>query len=198
MVIKRIAAYFIDILIVTIAASMLASISYLNPQLEKYNEVYDEYLKIYDEINELEGENSNEILEKSIEKLNDVNYDLDKNNIYGTIISIALTVAYFVFFQKYNNGQTLGKKLLKIKINEDLSLAKYFVRSLILHSVFANALKVILIINVSKKNYILANNALSVVTLIVEITILTMVILRADNRGLHDIIVGSSVTLKQD
>ena len=155
-------------------------------------------LKIYDEINESEGENSNEILEKSIEKLNDVNYDLDKNNIYGTIISIALTVAYFVFFQKYNNGQTLGKKLLKIKINEDLSLAKYFVRSLILHSVFANSLKVILIINVSKKNYILANNALSVVTLIVEITILTMVILRADNRGLHDIIVGSSVTLKQD
>ena len=176
MVIKRIIAYFIDILLVTFAASMLASISYINPQLENYN-------KIYEKINE----------NTDINQLSEINYDLERNNVYGSIIFIGVSLAYFVFFQKYNSNQTLGKKIMKIKISDKLSLAKYFIRALVLYNIFINILKVIFILSLSKEHYILVSKGLYIVALLIETTTIIMVTMRTDNRGLHDLIVGSKV-----
>ncbi len=194
MVMKRVVAYFIDILLVTFAASMLASISYLNPQLKAYNDIYnDEYVKFYEEykdnIKEIKDE---KLLEEYKNRLEDINYKLDRKNIYGATISILLTIIYFAIFQKYNNGQTLGKRIMKIKLS-NMSIFKYLIRTIILHNVWINALKIILILILSKKNYILANNVLYVLALLIETTIIIMVSMRKDNKGLHDLIVGSKV-----
>ena len=173
MVLKRVIAYFIDIMLVVLAASMLASISYLNPQLKSYGRVYDEYLKVYEE-----------------HKTNK-----DKNNIYGTVISIVLIISYFAIFQKYNGGQTLGKKIMKIRVENNLSLPKYLLRTIILNNTWINALRAILVATVSKKTYISASEVLTIVALLVESAIIVMVVTRDDNRGLHDLIVGSKVNL---
>ena len=183
MIWRRILAYFIDILLVTFAASMLASISYLNPKLDKYNEIYEEYTKLIE----------TDITEIDQDQLNDLNYKLEKNNIYGAIISITLTFAYFVVFQKYNDGQTLGKKLTKIKIEGNKSLISYLLRSLVLHNIFINGLKLILILNMSQAKYISISRILYVVELFIEVTILTMVLMREDKRGLHDLIADTKV-----
>lgn len=194
MVMKRVVAYFIDIVLITFASSMLASISYLNPQLDNYNKVYDEYLKFYDDYkSEVSNIKTEEVLKKYTNQLNDINYRLDRNNLYGATYSIILTIIYFVAFQKYNGGQTLGKKIMKIKVFDNLSLFKYLIRTLILHNVFINALKVALLLIISKENYILINSVLYILALLIETTIIIMVSMRSDNRGLHDIIVGSKV-----
>ena len=172
---------------------MLASISYINPQLKKYKEVYKEYTEVNQEYLTALKERSSNNLDAIKTKLNEITYKLDRNNIVGASIHIVLTVLYFVFFQKFNNGQTLGKKIMKIKIDGNLTLFKYFIRSVILHNILINLLKIIFILILKKENYILASNILYVGTLLIEVTIIVMVTMRQDHRGLHDLITGSSV-----
>lgn len=188
MLLKRITAYLIDMTIVMLASSMLASISYINPQLDEYN-------KIYKEFNEIASKYSkNEITDEEYNKLTiDYNYELEKNNIITMVISITTTILYFAIFQKYNNGQTLGKRIMKIKIDK-LSLWRYLIRTIILYNVFFNLLKIILILIVSKENYILTSNILYVGALMVETTTLVLINMRKDARGLHDLVSGSHVT----
>ena len=195
MVLKRVIAYFIDIMLVVLAASMLASISYLNPQLKSYGRVYDEYLKVYEEHKTNKDKNTEAEEEKYNSKMAELNYELDKNNIYGTVISIVLIISYFAIFQKYNGGQTLGKKIMKIRVENNLSLPKYLLRTIILNNTWINALRAILVATVSKKTYISASEVLTIAALLVESAIIVMVVTRDDNRGLHDLIVGSKVNL---
>ena len=187
-ILKRIGAYFIDILVVTFAASMLSSISYLNPQLSKYEDVYKEYVEIAK--SDLSTVDANQILE--------INYRLERNNIYGTFINIVLILIYFVVFQKFNNGQTLGKKLLGIKIDGNQSLVSYLIRSLILHNVLINTLKVALILSISKDKYIYYSKTILIVELAIEVAIIVMIISRSDRRGLHDLIANTDVVFAEE
>lgn len=187
MLLKRITAYLIDMTIVMLASSMLASISYINPKLDDYNKVYKEFNEIASQYSK------NEITEEKYNELAlEYNYQLEKNNIVTIVISITTIILYFVLFQKYNNGQTLGKRIMKIKI-ENLSFWRYLLRTLILYNVLFNLLKIILIFTISKENYILASNILYVGALMIETTTIVLVNMRRDGRGLHDIISGSHV-----
>ena len=73
------------------------------------------------------------------------------------------------------------------------NLLKYFIRSVIIHSILINLLKIAFVLTLSKENYILASNILYVGALLIEVTIIVMIVVRSDKRGLHDIITGSSV-----
>ena len=193
MVMKRIIAYFIDMIIVVFAASLLASISYLNPQLDEYNKVYNEFVELEKEMESTDSNSYLTLLANNDEKIKDINYQMDKYNIYGAIISIVITIAYFAIFQKYNGGQTLGKKIMKIKIQDGLSLYKYILRATVLNNIWLNVLKLVLIFTASKSNYITASNIIYVLAFMIELSIFLMVVLRKDKKGLHDIIAGSNV-----
>lgn len=185
---KRILAYLIDVVIVLLASSMLSSISYLNPQLETYNKYYDEY-----------SEKTKDYLDKKIaddeylQITNDYSYKLERNSVYSSIISVVTILLYFGVFQKYNNGQTLGKKLLNIRVKGNLNVFKYLLRTAIVYNVFINIAKIILIVALDQNQYLNANKYLYALALIVEVTIIVMVMLRKDHKGLHDLIVGSEV-----
>ena len=168
---KRILAYLIDVVIVLLASSMLSSISYLNPQLETYNKYYDEYLQI----------------------TNDYSYKLERNSVYSSVISVVTILLYFGVFQKYNNGQTLGKKLLNIRVKGNLNVFKYLLRTAIIYNVFINVAKIILIVALDQNQYLNANKYLYILALVVEVTTIVMIMLRKDHKGLHDLIVGSEV-----
>lgn len=185
---KRILAYLIDVVIVLLASSMLSSISYLNPQLETYNKYYDEY-----------SEKTKDYLDKKIaddeylQITNDYSYKLERNSVYSSIISVVTILLYFGVFQKYNNGQTLGKKLLNIRVKGNLNVFKYLLRTAIVYNVFINIVKIILIVALDQNQYLNANKYLYALALIVEVTTIVMVMLRKDHKGLHDLIVGSEV-----
>ena len=84
---------------------------------------------------------------------------------------------------------------MRLKINDNLSLPKYLLRTLILHNVLANSLKLIFVLTLNKGRYIIANDVIMVATFIIEVAIILTITLRKDNRGLHDLIVGSSVEI---
>lgn len=185
---KRILAYLIDVVIVLFASSMLSSISYLNPQLETYNKYYDEY-----------SEKTKDYLDKKttddeyLQITNDYSYKLERNSVYSSIISVVTILLYFGVFQKYNNGQTLGKKLLNIRVKGNLNIFKYLLRTAIIYNVFINVAKIILIVALDQNQYLIANKYLYILALVVEVTTIVMIMLRKDHKGLHDLIVGSEV-----
>ena len=185
---KRILAYLIDVVIVLLSSSMLSSISYLNPQLETYNKYYDEY-----------SEKTKDYLDKKttddeyLQITNDYSYKLERNSVYSSVISVVTILLYFGVFQKYNNGQTLGKKLLNIRVKGNLNVFKYLLRTAIIYNVFINVAKIILIVALDQNQYLNANKYLYILALVVEVTTIVMIMLRKDHKGLHDLIVGSEV-----
>ncbi len=113
---------------------------------------------------------------------------------YGRILGAAIIITYWtVFHSEYGEGQTLGKRLLKITVvdknNQYLSLKKSFVRAL--------ALELIFLLN----GWSLPLFQNPVVGVIVTMVVLTGVLLlfyglvfnRKTRQGPHDLLVGSYV-----
>ena len=124
-------------------------------------------------------------------------YKLSKNSIITTIISLMCILFYFVVFQFYLNGQTLGKKIMKLRVisnnNKDLNILNYLVRSLIVNEVFINIVSVVCLAFLSKNNYLTYNNIIYVITYILEMVILFLIVFDKNNRGLHDYISNTKV-----
>lgn len=213
-VIKRFVAYAIDIFIVSMISSLITSNTLINRDYKKYMDTYKEYEKIVDKY-EVDKEALNDVLEYEaitdeeydikLEKLNDsfdkdnieYNYRLIKLSIVSTLISMLLILLYFVVIQYYFNGQTIGKKIMKLRVisNSDkkLNILNYLIRSLILNSVFINTLSTVMVLVLSKSNYLIYNEIIYVINYIVEMAIIFMMGFTKDNRGLHDYVANTKV-----
>lgn len=217
---KRIAAYFIDMVIVSVVVFGLTNIKQINYQYDNHEKVAKEYQVYVDKYEKLENkyENAkekykdkkitkkkyNEIknsyndykkgYEKQIKKFN---YEISKNSVISTIISIAIVIAYFGIFQFSMNGQTIGKKLMKLKVVKnkkgELNIFNYLIRCAILNGVIINLALIIFVNIFSANDFYMANYIVSNIQSIVEILILIMIFMTSDARGLHDYIAGTKV-----
>lgn len=224
-VFKRFIAYIIDIVLVSLLATILTSNSYINKDYNKYQEIYKEYEKYsnnyHDFINDLEDlkvselkeeyknynkylENTDnedlsekdikkiktELKEEYEEKIKNYSYKLSKLSSIQKIISMLCILLYFVVFQYYFNGQTLGKKIMKIQIvsnnEKQLTILNYFIRSLILNELVINIISIICILILNKNNYLIYSQIIYYVTYVLEMTIIFMIMFDKNNRGLHD------------
>ena len=175
---KRVIAYMIDILLVAVLSTLITTNSYINKDYNKYVKVYEEYDNFYseyedskEELEELleDKELSEKEYEKNIDELNnlynykniDYNYKLIKYSVISSIINILLTLLYFVVIQHYFNGQTLGKRIMKLRVvscnGKGLNMVNYLIGCLILNNVFINVLSVIFILVLSKNSYLIYN-----------------------------------------
>ena len=217
---KRIAAYFIDMVIVSVVVFGLTNIKQINYQYDNHEKVAKEYQVYVDKYEKLENkyENAkekykdkkitkkkyNEIknsyndykkgYEKQIKKFN---YEISKNSVVSTIISIAIVIAYFGIFQFSMNGQTIGKKLMKLKVVKnkkgELNIFNYLIRCAILNGVIINLALIIFVNIFSANDFYMANYIVSNIQAIVEILILIMIFMTSDARGLHDYLAGTKV-----
>ncbi len=209
-VLKRIVAYIIDIFLVMMLSTFITSNPYINRDYNKYIDELDKYSELSDNYNksveELKEKNMNEQeYDEELEKINleyekieeNYSYKLIKLSIIPAIIEILCIVLYFVLIQCYFNGQTLGKKLMKLRVESNngkpLTLLNYFVRSLILNGVLINVLNIVFVIFFSKKNYLVCNQVLYVISEVVELCLLFTIIFDKNNRGIHDYISNTKV-----
>ena len=88
-VLKRIGAYLIDIILVSLVATIISSNSYINKDYKKYNEVYDEYDSKYEEYSDYYIDlekyyEDKKISDKEYKKLTKINetYTKDLINYY--------------------------------------------------------------------------------------------------------------------
>jgi uncharacterized RDD family membrane protein YckC len=186
--IHRIAAYFFDTMIVMIITTLL---TFWIPVTENYKNVVSEADKQIDLFQDGEIDYK-EFYENSIK----LNYRADKERIIISIVTIVVTVGYFATYAYYKGGQTLGKKLLKIKIvsknMEDVSHGSMMIRSLLLNGVLTSVLSIVFLLFFSEDHYYIVYLLTLIHSLFVFIS-LFMILFRNDKRGLHDFISGTKV-----
>ena len=183
--VQRFFAYIIDILIVVILLNLVT----FNTNVDKLNDLNSEitnYLAEYDPTNVEE-----------VEKLMDLQYQYEKESVPVNVISLVIIFGYFVCFQFFNKGQTIGKKLLKIRTvgsdNKKIAFWQIFVRSLFIHQILVNTISLILIAVCPKNIFIQAYSILTLLQSVFIIITMLFVLYRKDKRGLHDLIVNSYV-----
>ena len=131
--IQRLVAFVLDILIITFVTSLIAT-PFVD--LEKSNKLSNQSTEVMQKYIDIEIDTKT----YSIEFMN-ISYKLARNNGILSFITIILEILYFVVFQIYRNGQTLGKMLMKIKIvsdNGELNMNQMIFRSLITNSILLN------------------------------------------------------------
>ena len=136
--------------------------------------------------------------EEYLDEYMDIMYDYQKETVLTSGISVALSLAYFVVFQYMNKGQTIGKKLLKIRVvdketKKEISILKGLLRTFIIMSILSGTLSLILLYILNQNTYyIIYGTLLGIETLFVLITII-LVLYKKDGRGLHDMMANTIV-----
>ena len=191
---KRIIAYLIDILLVSIVVTPFINIKAINPNIDDYNKYYEEYTQLIEDANNGDIDTSSEEYKNEII---DLNYKIAEYKVINSSISVVSLIIYFVIIQYFLKGQTVGKKILKLKVvsnkDKELNIGNYFVRSLILNNIIFSIILIIGVYIFKPNGYYNLSMVVSYLQLLVMSVIILMVVLRKDNRGLHDIIAGTKV-----
>lgn len=189
---KRFIAFTIDIFIVSIICEALSTMNFINIYRDDYLKTYNEYQEIYDSF-----ENNQITLDQYNENVIYYNYELSKDNIISYIIYIVIFTSYFVGLNCLYDGQTLGKKLMNIKIesknNKKLNAWTYILRTILLTGIFGTFVLLILVFILKEKAYYDASFIISLLQYILQLIICITTLLNKEGRGLHDIICKTKV-----
>ncbi|HIS11531.1 MAG TPA: RDD family protein [Candidatus Onthocola stercoravium] len=194
-VLKRVMAYIIDVLIFSIVLTPIINWSVINPYVDEYTENYSEYTELVEQANA--GEIDTETDEYK-DKIVDLNYNINKYKVISSSISVVGFLLYFAVLQWALKGQTIGKKIMKIRVvanNEDkkLNVGNYILRSLILNNIIFSIILIIGVYIFKAPGYYTLSMVVSYLQLLVMSLIMLMVVLRKDYRGLHDFVAGTKV-----
>ena len=191
---KRFFAYIIDIFIVLVIANLITMFIPISEKTQDYyKELQTTQKKMYDK--EIDVKEYTDIV------LED-NYNISKGTVLISLTSIIIYILYFVVYQVYNNGQIVGKKLMKIKVksitDESLSINTMLFRALIIYGIAANIINLILILLLKKELYLSISNTISIIQSLIVIISVFMILFSKQKRGIHDIITKTEVVNKED
>lgn len=173
--------------------------------LTKEQSIYTDILNEYYKDNKLTKKNYDK-LNKKIDKYYEntsieLYFKTEKNSILYFVIYILTVVIYFIGFNKYTNGQTLGKKLMRLKIvnnsneTKDVPVWSYIVRCLVLYQPISYIVKLIGVYFMNASMYYDVSNFMVTIQGYVEMLVLAMIMIRLDGRGLQDILANTRVAL---
>jgi len=136
--------------------------------------------------------------EEYLEEYQELLYDYQKENVLQSGISVALTIAYYVVFQYMNKGQTLGKKLLNIRVvdkdtNKPISILKGLLRSFIVLSILSGTLSILFLYILNRNSYFISYSTLLVIEGLFTLITIFLVLYKKDSRGLHDLMANTIV-----
>ena len=182
---KRIMAYLVDVLIITFISSALTYVSFINPKYDKYIKYTDQYNEAIDKF--YKDQNTEEFSKTA----NDLSYDLNKNGYVYIIGDVAIAFLYFSVFAYFTNGQTLGKKIMKIKIvdyktNNNPKFYQYLIRTFILNGVILN-LGTLILTCFSRRTYYQIYPWLANFDTILLIAIALTTLFTKEKRGIQDL-----------
>lgn len=184
---KRMLAFLMDYFIISLVLSFI-TIGF-NIDSNKYNNELNDIMNSFKNGNITTQEYTTQILE--------LEYDLQKNNLPVNGVSCALFIGYFIIFGYMNKGQTLGKKIFKIRVvnkdGEKASFCNILIRSLFIYGILSNLYSIICVlffnVNVFDYGYKIVGTIESVFLFVSFF----MIIYKKDGRGLHDLIAGTYV-----
>lgn len=200
---RRISAFLIDIFLVTFVSTIFSSISYVNPFIENYKVAYDEYREIYK--SESESVLTNPTIKNVVDYSNKMSkqiYKIDYSMLFNNIYYLVFSFLYFVLFAYFTNGQTLGKKLFKLKVvrqdGEKVKLSNLMLRTFLSGSSIFMGVNIIVVIQLlllmipQNQVYFYAILFSSMISYVIEIIGLVLLFSK-EHRSLDDIIGSTKV-----
>lgn len=133
---KRLIAYFIDLLIISFLTYLLSMVNVINPNKDKYIECVKELNNYTSSLRE-DISNGN----IKIDDYYNAEYidHIQKVEYYGmsySITEVLVIVLYYSLFSFFFDGQTIGKKIIKIRTvdnkKEKVPLYKLFIKSFLM------------------------------------------------------------------
>lgn len=126
-------------------------------------------------------------------------YQLDRSRLSLPIINFILIFLYFVIYPYMTHGQTIGKFIMKIKIQskkEKLSILSLFLRNLIVTGLGYLILSTLALLIVSKNIYLSTITILGIIQFGLVIVSAFMIIYSKERKGLEDMLSGTIVINK--
>ena len=197
---QRLLAYLVDIVVISVVVSIF-TFSFDNSKLEEIN------TELNTAMNDLMtattgGSEASELnMDEINQKITDLEYDYQKATVLQNSISVVIYILYFIAFQFLYKGQTVGKKLLKLRVvtkeEKEPSLTTFVVRGIIIEGILATFLSLIAIVLLSKDTYLTIYTWLSMLSSTFIVASALMVLYRKDRRGLHDMM-AKTIVIKEE
>lgn len=180
---QRFIAYLIDLVII---ALLFLVIGFILPKSNNMNVLQQEM----NEINEQFLEHQMKF-ETYFNRFIEVSYDIDKANVMYGVINAFLILGYFVVLPYFNDGRTIGKMVVSIKVQrkdkELLMLNDLLVRSFFVHGLTYMLVSLAMIYLLNPLFYFITTLIFGLLQIFLVITCVFMIIYRKDKRGLQDI-----------
>ena len=137
------------------------------------------------------------------------NYNVNRSNLVINIIGIILTIAYFGVLEWYLKGQTIGKKLFRLrtidndKPKREIPVWKFIVKALMVSEVSFTILSIFFLLichqgfdgTLNAMWYAKACNILYDIQYAWNIFLVLIILFRKDERSLHDVLLNIRVAL---
>lgn len=187
--VQRFLAFLLDIVLVSVVASFISYPFLDMDSIQKLNESSVEVMENYTNGKIDEKEYFNES--------STISYELAIKQGVNTLVIIFLNILYFVVYQIKNNGQTLGKQILKIRVvdssNRDLSMNQMIFRALIINSILLDMISFGVLIFANQSSYFYGVSFLAFIQFCILSVSTFMIMFGKDRRGLHDLVAHTDV-----
>lgn len=184
---QRIFAYIIDALLIAFVATII-TYPFRSESVKKVDDQIVETTK-----QALQGKIKAEVYSV---QMNDLAYEKAKLDGISNIVTILLGVIYYIVYQGFTKGQTLGKKLLKIKIvkndKSELTYNDLILRNLLNNFIIFDILLAVFAL-IGKKPYLGAYKCIDIAQLGIIIISVFMIAIRNDGRSIMDLVANTRV-----
>lgn len=186
--IQRLVAFMIDIMVVYLVA---ATISFPFHNFDKEENNRNETSQLMEKFVNKEIQ-----LEEFTSSYVDLYYQIARNDGFVSLLTIFVSICYYVVYQAYNNGQTIGKKLTKIRIvsdQGDLFMNQMIMRSFLANFILFNLISFVFMLFGSKYTYFYVSGVLELIQYIIVFLSIIMIMFRKDGCAIHDLLVHTRV-----
>ncbi len=178
---QRLFAFLIDVLIVYVIASFI-SMPFIDSK--ESTKLSNEAIEIRDKY--MNGELS---VNSYVSQFSSISYKIAWNTGVYSLITIVIEILYYIVYQLYNGGQTIGKKIMKTKIVSDignLEMNQMIFRSFLANFILLNIISFVFMLFTSKSTYFYAISFFEVIQYIIVFISIFLVMYTNDGRSLHD------------
>lgn len=186
--VQRFGAFVIDFMIVFFVVSLIASLfidqKVTDSLVSQSNNLMNNY------VNEKIDTNS------FISQYSVLSYKIARNNGGLSLTMIVVNVLYFIVFQLYNKGQTIGKSLFKIRVisnDGELEMNQMLFRGLIANSILMELISFAIMLFCKNDVYFYSVGVIEIMQYLIMFVSMIMILNHKDGRALHDKVVNTSV-----